>query len=164
MKRQQILERVLRPISYDLNMMLRIPVIPNANGNCAAPLALYSMAAMGFLGYLTAPNELEENEPIERILAFSEPYCDLDMRITAKILYGGLVHRLVPKGMGLGRYGYDADLFVDYNGFTVLNADKLAYIVLTGVLQLEGQLIEDDELADRIWDRIMALSHEEGDE
>ena len=167
MKKQQILERVLRPITYDLNMMLRIPAIPRANGNCAVPLALYSMAAMGFLGYLTALDELGEDEPIKRILAFSEPYCEGNIRETVGSLYNGLTYRLVPEGMGLARYGHaglERDLFAYHGELVVLNADKLARVVLDGVLRLEGQLIEDDELAERIWDRLMLLSREEGTE
>lgn len=161
MKKQQILERVLRPITYDLNVMLRIPVIPYANGNCAAPLALYSVAAITFLGYLVAPEEIGEDEPIKRFLAFSESYCAGNMRETVGTLYNGLVYDLIPSGMGLGRYGTNRELF-DYGQHLALNADKLALIVLNGIKCLEADLIEDDELADCIWDRVMALSHEEG--
>jgi len=160
----QILERVLRPIAYDLNVMLRIPVVPYANGNCAAPLALYSVTAITFLGYLVAPEEIGEDEPIKRFLAFSESYCAGNMRETAGTIYNGLVYDLIPGGMGLGRYGAYVALF-DYGQHLVLNADKLALIVLNGIKCLEADLIEDDELANRIWGRVVALSDEgEGNE
>lgn len=169
MKKQQILERILRPISYDLNVMLRIPVIPNVNGNCAAPLALYSIAAMGFLGYLVASDMLCENESTERILTFARLYCDLDTddantsdRLAR--LFDSLTSILAPRQMGLVRSGVGHGL-LDYSQYVVaLNADMLAHVVLNGLKCLEADLIEDDELADRIWDRMMALSREEGDE
>ena len=167
-RQMQILEQILRPILYDLAMMMRIPVIPRSNGNCAVPLALCSLTSMAYLGYLTAPEQMD-GDLVGCILVFGYACCDMgaisavedDARKTIEGLVNGLIYRWVPRG-GIGRHGSSAELFKFWcqDEPPALNADKLAELVMDGIHQLEGQLFENEALCIRIWQRIDEFSRE----
>lgn len=141
----------------DLERMLRIKVIPNHDGNCNFPIALYTLTSMSFLGYLIAKRELVNDW--ERINAYiDEMFSEEDK---AKIephraeftnkFRNGLAHEFFPKMAGISRVNSEL-MTLSEEGYWVLDADILAKMLIKSVANLEDAT-RDETFCIRVFDR-----------
>lgn len=160
------LVRLLRSMSDDLTTMLRIKVVSGATGNCAAPIALYSLTSMGFVGYLISPEKLPVYDHTQQIMACIEygrrngDITAFDTRLDANTvteLYAGLAFYFVPLSIGIGR-GLEGLFVPVYPGDRVaMDADRLAHMLVRFIRELEGVMLTDSDLCVRMWERLMSF-------
>lgn len=142
---KRFINRVVRGYMLkDLENLLRIPVVPNADGNCNFPIVLFVFSCMDFLGYLVSVEKLDDlGDTGRRIRAYVdlafmsedkkklEPYLDHLVRIFRH----GLSHEFFPKSSGISRL--EAEVISNQQGKLVLDADRFAEMFQRSVDELE---------------------------
>ena len=160
--KNELLSKIVRGyIVGDLRRMLNIEVVPNYDGNCNFPIALYTLTSMDFLGYLIAEQEFSPHGNTGgRISAYIEMVFDSEDRrklepymehFVTKFRHG-LAHEFSPKMAGISRGNSEIMTWSKEDECWVLDADRLAEMFLGSVANLE-KLVDDVRVGVRIFDR-----------
>ena len=160
--KNELLSKIVRGyIVGDLRRMLNIEVVPNYDGNCNFPIALYTLTSMDFLGYLIAEQEFRlDGGTVGRINAYIEMVFDSEDRrklkpymehFVAKFRHG-LAHEFFPKRAGISRGNSEIMTWSKEDECWVLDADRLAEMFLGSVANLE-KLVDDVRVGVKIFDR-----------
>lgn len=142
--RDYIIRKIVKGyIVGDLKRLLSIKVIPNHDGNCNFPIALYVLTSMSFLGYLISERELINDW--ERINAYIDGMFREEDK--AKIephraeftnkFRNGLAHEFFPKMAGISRVNSEL-MTLSEEGYWVLDADILADMFIKSADNLEN--------------------------
>src|SRR3989338_3474205 len=153
----------------DLQNMLAINKIPGWSGACNFPIALYTLSCMDYLGFLTSAALLKTDggDTSKRLAAyansfFGEPHrgaMSTRWEETTKIFRHGLSHVFFPKQGGVSR-AHGPNILETQSGVLVLDADTLAHAFINSVATLDSQVIGDDTLSEKIFDRLEILENQ----
>lgn len=155
----------------DLKRLLAVKVIPNYDGNCNFPIALYIFSCMDFLGYLISEENLRPSgDTVKRINTYIKTtFTEEDKEklkshmdsLVARFRHG-LGHEFFPKMAGIGRGNPEIFTWQPEGGYLVLDADRLAETFVRSVPNLE-RLFEREEIRLKAFDRYcdMQLENQE---
>lgn len=156
-KAKKIIDRICRGwILQDLKRLIQIPVIPNSDGNCNFPIALFVLSCMDFLGYLTSLQELNSIGDTEKRI---KTYIDLYFVETDKkalrpymddfveVFRHGLSHEFFPKYGGISRT--IPHVIWQKDDKLVLDADELSHAFIRSIDNLSDRL-DQLPLAERV--------------
>lgn len=155
----------------DLKRLLSIKVIPNYDGNCNFPIALYVFSCMDFLGYLIAEKDFDPGgDTINRINAYIEnAFTEKDrwelephMGELVKRFRHGLGHEFFPRMGGISRTNDKIFTKSSKDDLLVLDADRLAEMFMRSVPNLE-RLFESEETCLRAFDRYVGMQERNQD-
>lgn len=148
----------------DLDRLLTdIPHRPSMAGNCNFPIALYIFACLEFLGHLTSPALIDNNQPSysrDRILSYIDNFFPEEFvqgiqpyrNNFVNIFRNGLAHEYFAKSAGVSRTE-SHPLQIDNEGRLILDADRFAEAFKISVEKLKEVTRNDSVLTDRIVER-----------
>jgi len=151
-------------ICQDLERLLTdIPHRPGMAGNCNFPIALYIFSCLEFLGNLTSPVLISNNQPghtKDRILSYIDTFFLEEFVKEMKphrnnfvnIFRNGLAHEYFAKSAGISRTEVCL-LQVNNQGQLVLDADRFAEAFRTSIERLKEAIKADTALVERIVER-----------
>lgn len=167
---QEFFEEVVKALMIgDLNnMVTKIPVVPNAGGNCNFPIALFIFSCIEFLGYLTSENLIEgsSNYSKDRVLSYIDSYFGENYKVQIKdnkeifvaVFRHGLAHEFFAKAAGISRQTGTLITTDKSTGYLVLDADEFYVAFRASTETLKVKISNNDGgVADKIVSRYGAL-------
>lgn len=147
----------------DLDRLLDIPYRPGVAGNCNFPLALHTFACLEFLGYLTSPNPIDNNQhgcSRDRVMSYIDNFFPEEFMQEIQpyrndfvnIFRNGLAHEYFAKSAGISRTE-SHPLQIDNRGRLNLDADCLAEAFKVSVEKLKRAIRSNSALMGRIAER-----------
>lgn len=156
------------------NLVTKIPVVPNAGGNCNFPITLFIFSCIEFLGYLTSQELIDDDKDYTKKRVFSYIRDFFDDKYKNQILKNestfvdvfrhGLSHEFFAKGAGISR---DKGVLVGKNqaGILVLSADGFYEAFKLSAEVLKKRISTNDRgVADNLVERYTNLLHKNNKE
>lgn len=150
------------------NMVTKIPVVPNAGGNCNFPITLFIFSCLEFLGYLTSDKLIDggQNYTRDRVLSYIDGFFGDNYKTQIKnnrdvfvsVFRHGLAHEFFAKAAGVSRQTGTLITTHKETGYLVLDADEFYQAFKASTAALKENINKDvNGIANRIIDRYSKL-------
>src|SRR3989344_8086584 len=137
----------------DLESLISIPHRQSMAGNCNFPIALYIFSCLEFLGHLTSPNLITNQQSgysKDRILSYIDNFFTKESTQEIQpyrssfvnIFRNGLAHEYFAKSAGISRTEVNL-LQVDNEGRPILDADRFAEAFKYSIDNLKKKVSSD---------------------
>ena len=131
------------------------PIPPHDSQGCTIPQAMVLFAILDLFGYLLNPSaKAKKTETFESS-------CDK----LVMLFRHGIMHQFFPKASGIAKMksGEKAPLISEVDGTPTLNIDRMTEDVVTALKELRDRVESDEDLAERINQRLDKLATEDYD-